>query len=58
MQFNIFVAGMCYSEIKSLEKLKDHITIKQYGRGCFIKRTPRDEDIRAAETGLEELKKV
>ncbi|MBA7667719.1 hypothetical protein ES703_75816 [subsurface metagenome] len=49
---------MCYSEIKSLEKLKDHITIKQYGRGCFIKRTPCDEDIRAAETGLEELKKV
>jgi len=58
VQFNIFVVGMCYSEIKSLEKLKDHITIKQYGRGCFIKRTPRDEDIRTAETGLEELKKV
>lgn len=49
---------MLYSEIKSLEKLKDYITIKQYGRGCFIKRTPRDEDIRDAETGLEELKKV
>ena len=29
---------MKYSELNSLLKLKDNITVKQYGRGCFIRR--------------------
>ena len=31
-----FVKGMKYSELLSLAKLKENITVKQYGRGCFI----------------------
>ena len=49
-----FVKGMEYSEIKALEKHSDHITLKQYGRDCFIYREPEKEDIEAAKTGLKE----
>ena len=53
-----FVKGMKCSEIKSLEKLKENIIVKQFGRGCFIEKNPDDKDIRAAITGLEELKEI
>ncbi len=53
-----FVKGMQYSEIKSLEKFSDNITVRQFGRGCFIKKDPEDEDIRCAREGLEELKEA
>jgi len=53
-----FVKGMKYSEIKSLEKLGEHITVKQYGRGCFTKKEPDDKDIKAAVSGFEELKEI
>jgi cob(I)alamin adenosyltransferase len=33
-----FIKGRRYSEIKALEKLKDNITIEQYGRGFFIRK--------------------
>ena len=49
-----FVKGMEYSEIKALEKYSHHITLKQYGRDCFIYREPEKEDIEAAKTGLKE----
>jgi cob(I)alamin adenosyltransferase len=32
-----FMKGMKYSEIKELERLKDGITVKQYGSGHFIR---------------------
>jgi len=53
-----FVKGMEYSEIRSLKKFSDNITVRQFGRGCFIKRHPEDEDVRYARNGLEELKEV
>ncbi|MGM0365213.1 MAG: cob(I)yrinic acid a,c-diamide adenosyltransferase [Actinomycetota bacterium] len=53
-----FVKGMEYSEIRSLKKFSDNITVRQFGRGCFIKKHPEDEDIRCARDGLEELKQV
>ena len=53
-----FIKGRRYSEIKSLEKLKDNITVKQYGRGFFIRKKPCDEDIKAAKAGLEEIKEL
>lgn len=53
-----FVKGMKYSELITFEKLKDHITIKQYGRGCFIKNEPTEEDCRAAQEGLEEVRNL
>ena len=53
-----FVKGMRYSEIDILDKLPDSITIKQYGRSCFIDRNPEEEDIRAAQEGLKEVKEI
>ena len=51
-----FVKGMKYSELNTISKLKDSITLKQYGRDCFIYKSPEDEDIKAARDGLKEAK--
>ena len=53
-----FVKGMKYAELISLEKLSEHITVKQYGRDCFIKKNPEEEDIRAAQIGLKEVREI
>lgn len=49
-----FVKGMYYSELDALKRFGDYITIKQYGRGCFIKNKPTSEDITQAQQGLKE----
>ena len=51
-----FVKGMRYSELNALERFSDLITLKRYGRDCFICRHPEEEDIRLAKQGLEEVK--
>ena len=53
-----FVKGMHYSELDSLDRYADLITLKQYGRDCFIEKEPEQEDIQAARQGLEEVKGV
>ncbi len=53
-----FVKGQEYSEVKALKKISGNITLKQYGRQCFIKSTPEPEDIQIARSGLEEVKKI
>ncbi len=53
-----FVKGMKYSELDTLAGLSDSITIKQYGRSCFIYRDPDEEDIRAAQEGLADVKEI
>lgn len=53
-----FVKGMKYSEIDAVKRFSDLITIKQYGRDCFIHGEPNEEDIRAARLGLKEVKKI
>jgi cob(I)alamin adenosyltransferase len=53
-----FVKGQHYSELNSIARLSDLITLKQYGRGCFIRKTPEPEDITAARQGLEAVKEV
>ena len=53
-----FVKGMWYSELAALEKLSDRITIKQYGRDCFIKNEPQKEDILAAQGALKEVREL
>jgi cob(I)alamin adenosyltransferase len=50
-----FVKGMKYSEQETFKVLSDHITVKQYGRGCFIKGDPTEEDVKAAKVGLKEV---
>jgi cob(I)alamin adenosyltransferase len=50
--FAQFIKGMRYSELGALERFADRITVRQYGRGCFIRGGPAAEDLRAAERGL------
>ncbi len=51
-----FVKGMKSSEIESLKRMSDQITIKRYGNVSFINGTPREEDISAARKGLMEAR--
>jgi len=53
-----FAKGMHYSELDSLQRFEDLITIKQYGRRCFIKEKPEPEDIAAARSGYEEALQI
>ena len=48
-----FIKGRHYSELDALKRFDDLITLRQYGRGCFIRRKPTPEDVAAARTGLE-----
>jgi cob(I)alamin adenosyltransferase len=51
-----FVKGMEYSELESLKRYDDFITLKQYGRDSFIHGDPKKEDFDAAMKGFDELK--
>ena len=53
-----FVKGMEYSEIKALRRFGDMITVRQFGRGCFIRRQPDRADIEAGQCGFNETKTV
>lgn len=53
-----FIKGNEYSEIKAFQRFDDLITLKQFGRGCFIRNEPVPEDIHAAKEGLEEIRKI
>ena len=55
--FGQFVKGMIYSELKA-SQLLEGFNIKQYGRNCFIKNEPEEEDIQRAQKGLDELGKM
>ncbi len=50
-----FIKGMHYSEIDAVESLLPTVTLRQYGRGCFITRKPAREDCEAARQGLAEI---
>ncbi len=47
-----FIKNAPYSEIKSLERFADLITITQFGRGCFIRGKPEQADIDLARQAL------
>ncbi len=53
-----FVKGMKYSELTSIKRLDDFITLKQYGRNCFIKKNPTQEDIEFAQRGFDEIEQI
>jgi cob(I)alamin adenosyltransferase len=53
-----FVKGMHYSELDALDRFSDCITVEQYGRDCFIYKTPDPQDIQAARHGLEETRRI
>ena len=60
--FNVFIAqfvkGMEYSELNSIKQLSSKITLKQFGRDCFIYKDPEEEDFKVAREGFEQVKKI
>ena len=53
-----FVKGKAYNENEAIAKYLKNITVKQYGLGCFIVNLPTDNDIKAAQKGLEDIRKI
>lgn len=53
-----FVKGMHYGELDALERLRDRVTIRQFGRDCFIRNEPTAEDVRLAREGWAEVQRV
>lgn len=53
-----FVKSMEYNELKALKHLKDFIRVDLYGDGCFVNKTPAQEDIIAAQEGLQKVKEI
>lgn len=56
--FAQFMKGMESSELVALEKLGDHIHLRQYGSRSFIKDKPTEEEIRGALKGLAEVRQA
>jgi cob(I)alamin adenosyltransferase len=53
-----FIKSAAYSEIKALARFSGQITLEQFGRGCFIRGTPCQADIDAAQQGMAALRKA
>ena len=53
-----FLKSGDYSEIKALKRFEDLIVIRQFGKGRFVKNSVSQEDITAAQKGLEEIKSI
>ncbi|MDD5097037.1 MAG: cob(I)yrinic acid a,c-diamide adenosyltransferase [Candidatus Omnitrophica bacterium] len=52
-----FAKGKCYNEIKALKKIKN-IKIEQFGRSCFIKKTPEKKDFELAQAGFKRISEI
>lgn len=53
-----FVKGRAYAETDAFRAYLPQVTLKQYGRECFIVNEPDEEDIKAARRGLAEAEKI
>jgi len=53
-----FVKSGRYSEIEALERFEGQIVCRQYGRGCWLRGEPSDEDIRLAREGYKEVREI
>lgn len=53
-----FIKGKPYSELDSIRLYLPKIVVKQYGLNCFIENDPKEEDIVAAQIGLDEMKNI
>uniref|UniRef100_A0A7C4RYA8 Cob(I)yrinic acid a,c-diamide adenosyltransferase n=1 Tax=Fervidobacterium pennivorans TaxID=93466 RepID=A0A7C4RYA8_FERPE len=52
-----FIKGMKYSELDAVKYLPN-LVIEQYGRNCFIKNQPTQQDIDLAQSGLKKITEV
>jgi cob(I)alamin adenosyltransferase len=53
-----FIKNADYSELRTLQRLADCITIEQFGRGCFLLAKPCQADIDAAHQALATIGRV
>lgn len=53
-----FIKKQRCSEHASLARFKDSITLRQFGKGCILKRTAKPSDRKAAHTGLAEVRRA
>jgi cob(I)alamin adenosyltransferase len=54
-----FIKQDNYSEIETLKShFREAITVRQYGLGCFIVETPTEEDMEAAQKGLDDIEEA
>ena len=53
-----FVKGRRFGEIEALERLRDRIEIRQFGRADFIVGTPTPADRECARQGLEAVREI
>ncbi|MCK5338469.1 MAG: cob(I)yrinic acid a,c-diamide adenosyltransferase [Bacteroidales bacterium] len=53
-----FVKGMHYSELDVINSNLESITVRQYGRDCFIINEPTFEDKEAAQDGFERIRQI
>ncbi len=56
--FAQFIKMGRYNEIQALEKFGDQIVCRQYGRGCWLRGQPSEEDARLVRQGLVEVEDV
>ncbi len=52
-----FIKGMKYSELDAVKYLPN-LVIEQYGRNCFIKNKPTQQDIDLAQSGLKKVEEI
>lgn len=53
-----FVKSGRYSEIEALDRFAGQVDCRQYGRGCWLRGQPTEEDIQLARAGWAEVLKV
>ena len=53
-----FVKSEKYSELFAFERFSDLITSRLYGSGCWLECLPEKEDVRLAQEGLEDVRRI
>jgi cob(I)alamin adenosyltransferase len=53
-----FAKSQRYSEIEALDRFEGQIVCRQYGRGCWLRGEPAEEDIRMAHEGYKDAREV
>lgn len=53
-----FVKSGRYSEIEALDRFEGRIVCRQYGRGCWLRGQPSEEDVRLAREGFKEVLEI
>jgi len=53
-----FIKAGNYSEIRAMSQFKALVKVKQFGAGRFIRGKPSEHDVKAAQKGIDEVRRV